>query len=291
LINIWELSEITLISFIRVKNHCMSRIDYNEWSYYKKGVVALFPPYKSYAVDKKSLFNHFKGSLYIRWDSDFDKASNQNYYHVIKDGDCTIESLPPKTRNQIRRCLKNCEIRLVDCQYIIDNGGYVVYASEFRRYDKKGHPALAKSESKWAEGMKEAEQRGRDLWAVIYEGIVIAYSICDRHEAHIGMDTWKVDYEKHNHLYPSYGLIFKMCEYYLAQEDIQFIDDGGRSLTEHSGVQDFLIEKFHFRKAYTKLNAEFRWYLRLPLMLLSQFESSIKNNKIRSLVRLYKWSR
>lgn len=263
----------------------------SSWLYYKKGVVSKIPPYQHIVVDKKTLFNHFKGAFYIRWDSDFDKAQNPNYYHVIKDRDCSIESLPSKTRNMIRRCLKNCEIQLVDWQYIVDGGGYEVYDSEYRRYSTKGFTTASETEDKWAEGMKEAAQRGQEFWAATCKGKVIAYSVCWRKEEHVDLVTWKVDYENYNQLYPSYGLVYQMCEYYLHQKEIRYVDDGGRSLTEHSKVQDFLINKFCFRKAYTKLNAIFKWYLVLPLMMLSFFEKNIKNNQLRSLVRLYKWSR
>lgn len=269
------------------------RVDtfFDTWIFYKNGIISKIPPYQHIVVDKKALFKHFKGAFYIRWDSDFDNTDNPNYYHVIKDGGCAIESLPPKTRNQIRRCLKNCEIKQVDFQFIIDNGGYEVYASEYRRYEKNGHASVVKAEKQWAEGMEEAARRGQEFWSVIYDDRVIAYSICWRKEAHIDLVTWKVDYENYNHLYPSYGLVYSMCDYYLAQESVRYVDDGNRSLTEHSRVQDFLIDKFCFRKAYTKLNAIFKWYLVPPLILLSSFEKYLKNNQIRSLVRLYKWSR
>lgn len=269
----------------------MSYINFNEWAYYKKGIIALFPPYINRIVDTKSLFNHFKGAYYVRWDSNFDKANSQKYYHVIKDGECRLESLPPKTRNMIRRCLKNCEIKLVDYQFIIDNGGYNVYASEYRRYGRKGFSSLAKTKEQWADGMVKAAERGQEFWAVTVENNIIAYSICWHKESYIEMVTWKVDYERYNHLYPSYGLVYQMCSYYLAQSDVRYVDDGGRSLTDHSHVQDFLLEKFCFRKAYTKLNSEFKWYVKLSLIVVSPFEKKINNNSIRSLIRLYKWSR
>ena len=201
----------------------MSNIDFNDWIFSNKGLYSRVPPYREVTVDKKALFNHFNGAFYIRWDSDFDKTDNPYYYHVIKDGGCAIETLPPKTRNQIRRCLKNCEIKLVDYQYIINVGGYEVYASEYRRYERNGHASIAKPEQQWAEGMKEAARRGQEFWAVINDNKVIAYSICWRKEAHIDLVTWKVDYENYNQLYPSYGLVYTMCDYYLSQEGIRYV--------------------------------------------------------------------
>lgn len=263
----------------------------NHWNFYQKGLISNQPPYHTFTVDKNELFSQYNQALYIRWDSDFDSSQSRKYYHVVKDGACNIESLPRKTRNMVRKCLKCCEIKMVDCQYIIDNGGYDVYLSEYRRYERKGFRTKPKSKDKWSEGMREAAIRGQEFWTVSYGGDIVAYSICMRKELHVDLVTWKVDYDRFSNLYPSYGLVYSMCEYYLHQDGVSYVNDGGRSLTQHSSVQDFLIEKFGFRKAYTKLNAVFRWYLLLPLIVLSPFENLVKNIKLRSMIRLYKWSR
>lgn len=269
----------------------MKLIDKRDWAYYKRGLVSMAPPYRNIIVDAKTLFKTYKNAFYIRWDSDFDKSDSKNYWHVIKDGEFVLDSLPGKSRNAIRKCLKNCEIKQVDCRYIIENGGYDVYVSEYVRYQRKGHPSPVKSLETWSEGMRQAEANGQEFWGGVYENKIIAYSICLKKEKHVDLVTWKVDYERYNLLYPSYGLVYKMCEYYLNQESVLYVSDGGRSLTQHSNVQNFLIDKFRFRKAYTKLNVAFRWYLIMPLILLSLCDDFIKSNKIRSLVRLYKWSR
>lgn len=266
-------------------------MDYSQWAFSKKGISYQLPPYQKVDVCTNALFNHFKKGLYIRWDSDFDQCDNQDYYHVIKDGDFSMEMLPSKTRNMIRRCLKTCSVQIVDCERVVSGGGYDVYLSETRRYEKNGFAQKPKTKEQWANGMAEAATKGYDIWSVELEGKTICYSMCRKQEKHVNMVTWKCDYENYNHFYPSYGLVYKMVEYYLSQEDIKYVDDGGRSLTEHSAVQDFLISKFGFRKAYTKLNAVFRWWIYLPLMIISPFEEKIKNNQLRSLVRLYLWSR
>lgn len=98
-------------------------ISFNDWCYYRRGVISRKPPYASIEVDTKALFKHFRKALYIRWDSDFDLADTGDYYHVIKDTTIEIESLASNTRNMIRRCLKNCSIQVVDCEQIINGGG------------------------------------------------------------------------------------------------------------------------------------------------------------------------
>ncbi len=82
-----------------------------------------------------------------------------------------------------------------------------------------------------------------------------------------------------------------IIEHYLSDGNGKYISDGQRSFTDHSNVQDFLMTKFGFRKAYLKLHVIFRWYLVPFVAMLSLFENRIRNNKLRSFVRLYKWSR
>ncbi|MGB4655067.1 MAG: hypothetical protein WBH98_06515 [Bacteroidales bacterium] len=269
-------------------------MDFSNWRLYNKGVHSKRAPHIDLGkVDTRSLFNKFKGSFYIRYDSDFDKVKSDKYYHVIKDGEMTMESIPSKTRNMVRRCLKNCVVEKVNYKTITENpGGYEVVLSEYRRYSKKGFKARKeKTKEQWSKGMLDAEDNGQEFWAVIYQDIVIGYAATIIHDNMVGCTTWKCNYEQYNHLYPSYGLVFKMTEYYLQQPSIKYVNGGARSMVERSNVQNFLISKFNFRKAYTKLNVHFKWWLFVILFVISPFEKCINNNSIKSLIRMYKWSR
>ncbi len=269
-------------------------MDFSNWVFYKKGIHTTRAPHIDLGkIDARSLFNKFKGSFYIRYDSDFDKVKSEKYYHVIKDGEMTMESIPSKTRNMVRRCLKNCVVEKVDCKTITGNpGGYEVVLSEYRRFSDRGFKSsFEKTKEQWSMGMQDAEDNGQEFWAVIYQDIVIGYAATRIHDNMVDYTTWKCNYEQYNHLYPSYGLVFKMTEYYLQQPNIKYVDDGARSMTEHSNVQNFLISKFNFRKAYTKLNVHFKWWLFVILFVISPFEKCINNNSIKSLIRMYKWSR
>ncbi|MCR4965149.1 MAG: hypothetical protein K6A41_05790 [Bacteroidales bacterium] len=265
-------------------------MNFKDWAFYKRGILSISPPYRDITVDKKALFNHYKGAFYIRWTSDYDKTENHNYYYVVKDSDFNIDNYKSRVRNKIRRCLNNSVIQLCDYKNIVNNSGYEIFLSEHRRYAKKGFPSTPKQETQWIDGMKEAAENGHEFWSVVHEGKLIAYAVSYPNAEHVDLVTWKVDYEHFNHLYPSYGLLYTICKYY-SDKGCKFANDGSRSLTEHSSVQDFLIDNLGFRKAYAKLNVIFKWYLMPPLFFLTPFEKYIKNNKLRSLVRLYKWSR
>lgn len=264
------------------------------WHYYKHGIISRDPDYIDVLPTKNEaheLFKRWPKAFYIRSLSNFDKQEKGKFYSVIKDGEMNINTLPPKTRNMVRRCLKNCTIRLVDYQHIINSGGYDIYLSEIKRYEKNGHPAPVQSKEKWTNGKVESATRGEEYWGVFLKDTLIAYGIVVINGKEAGLVTWKCDYENYKEFYPSYGLVYTMTKHYLERNDIEYVNDGSRTLTGHSTVQDYLESKFNYRKAYTKLNVIFKWYALLPVAVLSLFEKHIKNNGLLSIIRLYKWSR
>lgn len=100
-------------------------MDYSQWTYSKKGIFSRRPDYEDKQVsgeEAQQLFRNM-GGYYIRYVTDFDKAVEHDFYCVIKDGSMTMETLPSKTRNMVRRCLKECEVRMIDCEELINGGG------------------------------------------------------------------------------------------------------------------------------------------------------------------------
>lgn len=264
----------------------------NSWIFSKRGLISEDDPSKSISVPEteiKDLFIQYPKALYIRWVSDFDRNGSETYYYVLRDTLYDLTELPSKTRNQIRKCLKNCSIEQVNGEAIVNGGGYNVYLQEVNRFKEKGVQSghvLTKAEFEhWL--INETQ----DLWAVFNEGTVIAYAICRPVGQSINLVTWKADYANYKLLYPIYGLLYVMINEYLSSGRYKYVFDGGRSMTEHSNVQDFLLTKMDFRKANTRLQARFRWWLLPILFMLSPLEEFISNIQVRSLIRLFKWSR
>lgn len=128
-------------------------MDFSNWVFYKKGIHTIRAPHIDLGkIDARSLFNKFKGSFYIRYDSDFDKVKSEKYHHVTKHGEMTMESIPSKTRNMVRRCLKNCVVEKVDYKTITGNpGGYEVVLSEYRRFSDRGFKSsFEKTKEHWS---------------------------------------------------------------------------------------------------------------------------------------------
>lgn len=80
---------------------------------------------------------------------------------------------------------------------------------------------------------------------IIYEKTEADYTLIKLHPAYLKY-------------YPAYALIYKMNEYYLAQQGFQYVNDGFRSILHETGIQDFLIKKFGFEKAPTGLHVYYR---------------------------------
>ena len=86
---------------------------------------------------------------------------------------------------------------------------------------------------------------------------------------------------------PSEALIYTMNQYYLNERNFRYVNDGARSISHETSIQEFLIKKFKFRKAYCKLNIIYNsrigflvralYFFRLPLKLLN-FGPFIKLN-------------
>ena len=95
----------------------------------------------------------------------------------------------------------------------------------------------------------------------------------------------------HNSSYPYYGLIYMMNKYYLETIGVKYVSDGARSITEHSNIQPFLIEKFKFRKAYCRLQIKYKFWVRIIVTLAYPFHKIIPIHQIKSILNMEAMSR
>lgn len=77
-----------------------------------------------------------------------------------------------------------------------------------------------------------------------------------------------------------------MNRYYLQELDLRYVSDGARSITEHSNIQLFLIDKFHFRKAYCQLQIEYQWWLKIIINILFPFRRLIPVQKVKAILNM-----
>lgn len=77
-----------------------------------------------------------------------------------------------------------------------------------------------------------------------------------------------------------------MNRYYLEEKGLKFVNDGARSITNHSNVQPFLIDAFNFRKAYCRLNIKYKWWFGIIVKTLYPFRIFTKTPKVQAILNM-----
>ena len=79
---------------------------------------------------------------------------------------------------------------------------------------------------------------------------------------------------------PSLGVIGFSC-----------VSDGSRSVSEHSNIQSYLIDKFKFRKAYCRLDVYYKWWFGIVVKILYPFRNVIPFVNVKAVLRLEEYNR
>ena len=77
-----------------------------------------------------------------------------------------------------------------------------------------------------------------------------------------------------------------MNQYYLNERNYKYVNDGARSISHETNIQNFLIQKFKFRKAYCKLHIIYSQKVKLLLLMIYPFKSLVQYLKIGFFVKL-----
>ncbi len=261
---------------------------------YNHMILPLGPAKQSHYLSKgetNKLFKFFNSYL-IQWHSVPNKIKSKQWYAVICDEFLPIKEIPSSNmRNQIRKGLKNCVVNKIDAK-IMSNEGYEVYINAFNNYKNKNTKILSKKEFVNNVKVNADFKDIIDYWGVYVNNKLVAYAenyIYDNLEANYSTVKFDPDYIKY---YSSYALFYKMNEYYLENHRVEYVSEGYRSLSHETNIQNYLINKFNFKKLYLQLNVEYRQPLRSLIILAYPFRKILSFNKhLSSLLRLEKIKR
>lgn len=236
------------------------------WRKYKRFLIPVLPPHIDIELTKdeaRVLLRKYR-ALFLRYVSDWSvdcHTKQGGFYYVIKDGFLGLDELSAKTRRKVRRGNKNCLVKKVDVAEIIKHG-YEVYVRAFARY--KGVTPVSK-----AVFIERYKNRGDRDFFVVYnrDNKMIAYSenIISCNVAEYYLMRLDPDYLR---LYISYALIYEMNRYYLAERGMKYVNAGSVSVLHDTNIQEFLISKFKFKKAYVKLHIVYNPLVGLMIKLL-----------------------
>lgn len=199
---------------------------------------------------------------------DFDCAEKTSFWCVIKDTFGGMEELSSKTRNMVRRAIKTLDYKLITPSKLISDGGYEVMKRSCDGYKVKSEcPSRANYEK------HIMRLTNRQVWGCYLKETdrMVAYAICNVYQDICDAETCKCDPSFLKHYYPYYGLFYVLGDFYLKQCGLKYIFDGTRTVTEHSNIQNFLEEKFKFRKAYCRLQIRYKLWMKIVVYLLYPF--------------------
>lgn len=232
-----------------------------------------------------------QGGVAIRNTYQFDIPKETSYWYVIKDSFFGMDELSSKVRNMIRKSLKIYDIRRIDVREI-KIIGYDIFIAAQKSYAIK---CKVMTNEEYIALMDSYEKdESKEFWGVYNKetGEAVAVSINTVKDNCCEYNTLKaLPQALHNNTYPYYGLIYEMNRYYLDERKLLYVNDGARTLTEHSNIQPFLENKFRFRKAYCKLQIIYVWWFKLIVKVIYPFRNIVPFLNVKSILRLEEYRR
>lgn len=198
------------------------------------------------------------GGFWVQWTDGFGPhASESEWYALVCRKYIPVEEMTSHSiRKQVRRGLNRCEVRQVDAREIAQHG-YETYCAAIRGYGSR--ESLPTAEEFARRVMTDAPFSDvHHHWAVYHEGKLIAFNqnkTYDKIEVDYTLGKFHPDYLKQ---YPAYALFLTMNEYYLVQQQFQYVHAGARSISHETDIQEFLVRLFNFEKTPTRLHVHYR---------------------------------
>ncbi len=241
-----------------------------DWIEYRGFLVSAKPPQLQGELSEEEvseLFRLFPSARFIRTISEFDRTKDSPFWYVIQDKTPYLQDYSSNTRSKVKRGLKRHRIFEADKAFMLDHA-YPVYAAAHERYGD----ANALSEMEFKKHLESLDDR--QWWCAenIEAKKLAAYCQNQLVDNSLHMMAIKFDPSMLKD-YPSYALFHHLGEHYLGQKEVKYISDGARSLDHDTRVQELLMDKFGYRKAFCRLNIYYRSPLGLMVRLLAPFKS------------------
>ena len=226
-----------------------------------------------------------QGGFLVRNTYGFDGHNETSFWYVIKDQDESLEALPSRVRNKIRHAFNSFDYRLIPFEMLQEKGYAIVeetYA-DYAVHDRKMNKDV------FMDYLKQCHERLFDYWGIFDKETQQLVGFCTvtlwDHCCEYGMTGILTKYKKGNY-YPYYGLYQYLNQYYLGEKHFRYVSDSARSITEHSHIQDFLIQNFNFRKAYCQLEVHYQSWMKLMVKILYPFRKIITLPRIKAILNM-----
>jgi len=233
-----------------------------EWKKYNGALIPIRPPHIDSNIENVASLLKLENAFLARWVTEFDCERETEFWYVICDKNLEINDYSLNTRSKIRRGLKKCVVMKITKQEIIENA-YDVYKNAFLKYTTY---SICKTKINFIHEIKSLGAEW-EFFGVYYKEKLIAYCMCSLNDGTCNYSTIKF-HPQYLKYYSSYALFYTMNRYYLSERNLKYVNDGARNLVHKTNIQDFLITKFGFRKAYCRLHVIYNPILRFIIMFI-----------------------
>lgn len=216
----------------------------------------------------KKLVSKYRVHL-IRWETEFDKLEEGEWWHIIKDDKEELSQLKSNVRSKVRRGLKYFDVKRCDRDLII-NQGYSIYRAAYERYETF-ETMYTEEEFKSAIAELPSET---DFWVasdISTQELVGFSENLVRDDACFYVTLWFNPSCLSKYL--SYAMFHSMNKYYLNEQGCKYVSDGARSLSHSTNIHEFLQSQFGFRRAYSSLNLVFDSKVKVVAAITYPFKS------------------
>jgi len=236
-----------------------------KWLNKQGALIPSLPPHKTVDLtigEQKELLNTSKAFL-IRWHSLYD-IEEGNFWYIVKDNFNGMEELSSNTRSKIRRGQKRLYTKKISLDLIDEI--YSVYYETSKKYATFEN-IMTKDEFKRYINNLDSEKY--EFFGVFDKGsdLLVAYAqnFIDDNSCFYEELFFHPKYLKN---YCSYVLIYDMNKYYLEDNNFAYVHDGSRNLSHITNIHNFLIEKFKFKKVYSKMEIAYRKDVEIAVKIL-----------------------
>lgn len=247
----------------------------NAWRYARS-------PHEEQKLGKDACTNLLSmGGMMVRNTYDFDCQEETSFWYIIKDQFFGFEELTSRCRNKIRRANNNYTYRILENKEFEDQGNKI-YEKVMLAYGNRNE-----SLNDFLSSSSDCENI--ECWGCFLKGTekMIGFAVNYLWDDACGYELLAILPEyKHTSTYPYYGLIYAMNEFYLGKMHLKYVSDGSRTITQHSDIQDFLIQHFNFRKAYCQLAVHYCWWMKIAVKMLYPFRKIMPLQRVKAILNM-----
>lgn len=255
----------------------MGNLQIGGWEYYNHAAVPTCGPHENPDLTpiKDGSIWQIRGGvpLLARWTSDWDCGHETSFWYVIKDTPFDIDALKSKRRYEINKGNRNFYVRKIVASNHVEDL-FTITVDAFKGWPEKYRPTV--DEEMFRDSIDTWNKL--DVFGVFSKenDELCGYAQLRDKISYIEFSVLRTKPETER-LGVNAAMVNGILEYYKNRFDGMFyINDGSRAIRHETLFQDYLEKYFNFRKAYCRLNLEYRNGIGFAVRTLYPFRKILK---------------